>query len=173
MPNDASGVESNIAIVAAHWIRFGRALAGAISLEVDDRISAARTSDDIARDALRFRTITVLESVRALHDTGGVRLFRLLPEIPVEGPQDALSWRALIAMRNRMIHQWWTINDAIVLATVRDDFPILNRLAEDIQVLEIPRDDLAARAAVETARRSRLTSVIYQEHSAGLTRLDL
>lgn len=172
MPNDLSGIEVNIATVAAHWIRFGQALASAIALEADDRTGAADASADIVRDALRFRTTTVLESVRGLRDTGGARLFRLLHEVPVVGAQDALSWDNLISMRNRMVHRWWTIDDSIVQATVRNDFPLLNRLAESVLLIpDSHADPSSARAAA--AMPSPPASIIYLDHTAGLSRLNL
>ena len=172
MPNDLSGIEVNIATVAAHWIRFGQALAGAIALEADDRTGDADAPADIARDALRFRTTTVLESVRGLRDTGGTRLFRLLHEVPVVGAQDALSWDNLISMRNRMVHRWWTIDDSIVQATVRNDFPLLNRLAESVLLIPDPHaGPSSARAAA--AMPASPASIIYLDRTTGLSRLNL
>ena len=174
MPSDEAGAAIDIEIVAAHWTRFGQALAGAIDLEADDRTSAAHAPADVVRDALRFRAVTALESVRALHDTGGVSLFRLLHEVPVDGRQDALCWRSLIAMRNLMIHQWWTIDDSIVRATVRNDFPILHGLAASVQILPTPQDDpLSARANVEAIRGTLPASVVYLDRAIGLRRLIL
>ena len=172
MPNGASPNEINIATIAAHWIRFGQALAGAIALEADDRTGGAPARPDIVRDALRFRATTALESVRGLHDTGGTRLFRLLHEIPVAGAPDVLSWRNLIAMRNRMVHRWWTIDDSIVQATVRDEFPLLDRLAESVLIIPAPHaGPAAARAAA--AMPVSPASIIYLDHALGLRRLYL
>lgn len=172
MPNDPSGIEVNIATVAAHWIRFGQALAGAIALETGDRIGDADVPADIVRDALRFRTTTVLESVRGLRDTGGARLFRLLHEVPVVGAQDALSWDNLISMRNRMVHRWWTIDDSIVQATVRNDFPLLNRLAESVLLIpDSHADPSSARAAA--AMPQLPASIIYLDRTIGLSRINL
>ena len=174
MPSDASGIEPNLAAVAAHWERFGRAIAGTTALEAAVRLGQVRVPSDIARDALWFRTTTALETVRALQDTGGPELFRLLREIPLSGSTDTLCWGNLIAMRNLMVHQWWTIDETIVQETVRDDFPILGRLAESIRILDLPHDDdAAARAATESAPEPPLASVIYRAPSIGLTRLDL
>lgn len=174
MPNDEAGTAIDIDIVAAHWTRFGQALAGAIALEADNRTSSAHAPADVVRDALRFRTVAALESVRALRDTGGASLFRLLHEVPVDGRQDGLYWRNLVDMRNLMVHQWWTIDDSIVRATVRNDFPILLGLAVSVQILPTPQDDpLSARAAAEAALATLPASIVYLDRAIELRRLIL
>ena len=172
MPNGASPDEINIASVAAHWVRFGQALGGAIALEAEDRTGDAQAPADIVRDALRFRATTVLESVRGLHDTGGIRLFRLLHEIPVVGASDVLSWRNLIDMRNRMVHRWWAIDDSIVQATVRDDFPLLNELAESVLLAPASHADSSS-ALAAAAKPLPPASIIYLDQAIGLRRLYL
>ena len=174
MPSDAPGIEPNMATIAAHWGRFGQAVAGATALEAADRLGQVRVSADIARDALWFRTITVLETVRALQDTGGTELFRLLREIPLGGSPDTLCWGNLIAMRNLMFHQWWTIDEVIVQETIRDDFPVLSGLAASVRILATPQNDPPSARAAATAELPDLSaSIVYLDRVMGLRRLDL
>ena len=176
MPSDAPGIEPNMATIAVHWERLGPAVAGAIALEAADHSGQARIAADVERDALWFRTITVLETIRALRETGDSRLFRLFPEIPLRGPRDLLCWRNLIAMRNLMVHEWWTIDEAIVRATVRNDFPSIARLTASIHILATPQDDPgSARSAAlaEAADPQNLRDVIYQTGTGELNRLRL
>ena len=174
MPSDAPGIEPDMATIAVHWERLGPAVAGAIALEAADHSGQARIAADVERDALWFRTITVLETVRALRETGDSRLFRLFPEIPLRGPRDLLCWRNLIAMRNLMVHRWWTINETIVQETVRDDFPVLNGLAMSVRILATPQDDPpAARAAAAAELPDLPASIVYLDRDMRLRRLDL
>ncbi len=174
MPSDAPGIEPDMATIAAHWGRFGQAVAGAIALETAARLGQVRVPADIARDALWFRTLIALETVRALQDTGGPELFRLLPEIPPSGSPDTLCWSNLIAMRNLMIHQWWTIDETIVQETVRDDFPVLNGLAASVRILPAPQDATpSASDAAAATSSTRPASIVYWDRAVGLRRLDL
>lgn len=163
-----------MAAIAAHWRRFGQAVARTIASEAANRSAQAQIPADIARDALWFRTIVALESVRALHDTGGPGLFPLLPEIPFVGPRDTLCWSNLIAMRNLMIHHWWTIDEAIVQQTIREDFPVLNEIAASVEILPGSHDDpSSARAAAMAVLPQLPASIVYWERTAGLRRLNL
>lgn len=154
-----------------HWARLRQAVAGAIAAE---RGRAA--PEDIARDALYYRTFTALESVRALQATSRQGLFPLIGEIPPESQRDALSWHNLVLMRNRMVHEWWTIDETIVRATVRNDFPAIARLTASIHILATPQDDPgSARSAAlaGTADPRGLRDVIYQTRTGELSRLSL
>lgn len=163
-----------MAAIAAHWKRFGQAVAGAIAAEAADSSAQTQIPADIARDALWFRTIVALESVRALQDVGGPGLFPLLPEIPLKGRRNTLCWSNLIAMRNLMIHHWWTIDEAIVRQTVREDFPVLNALAASVDILPGSHDDpQSARAAAMDMLPSFPASIIYLDDATGLSRINL
>lgn len=163
-----------MAAIAAHWKRFGQAVASTIATEAANRSAQAQIPADIARDALWFRTIVALENVRALQDVGGPGLFPLLPEIPLKGRRKTLCWSNLIAMRNLMIHHWWTINEAIVQQTVREDFPVLHALAASVNVLLGSHDDPpSARAAAIGVLPQLPASIIYLDRTIGLSRLNL
>lgn len=157
--------------LARHWARLGRAVAGAISVERD-----LAAPQDIARDALYYRTITALESVRALQAASRQALFPLLREIPPEAERNALSWHNLILMRNRMIHEWWTIDETIVRATIQNDFPVMNRLTVSVHILALQQDNhrsARATALAEAADPQALSDVIYQTQHGRLRRLGL
>lgn len=163
-----------MAAIAAHWSRFGQAIARAIASEAADHSTQAQIPVDIARDALWFRTIAALETVRALQDASGRGLFPLLPEIPLKGPRNTLCWNNLIAMRNRMVHQWWAIDEAIVLQTVREDFPALNEITASVGILPGSHDDpSSARAAAMDVLPQPPASIIYLDRATGLRRINL
>ena len=142
-----------------------------MALERDRAVPA-----DIARDALYHRTSTALETIRALQATSRQGLFPLLREIPPQAKRDALSWHNLILMRNRMIHEWWTIDESIVRATIRDDFPVIGELTASVHILAAPQDDhgsAQAAALAEVADPQLLRDVIYQDRTGRLHRLNL
>ena len=157
--------------LARHWARLGQAVAGAITAERD-----RAAPEDIVRDALYYRTFTALESVRALQATSRQDLFPLLGEIPPESQRDALSWHNLILMRNLIVHEWWTIDETIVRATIRNDFPTIARLTASIHILATPQDDPGSARSValaEAADPQDLRDVIYQTGTGELNRLRL
>ena len=142
-----------------------------MALERDGDVPA-----DIARDALYHRTTTALETIRTLQAISRQGLFPLLREIPPQAKSDALSWHNLILMRNRMIHEWWTIDESIVRAAVRDDFPVIGELAASVHILAVPQDDpgsAQAAALAEIADPRLLRDVIYQDRTGRLHRLNL
>lgn len=174
MPSDVPGIKPDMATIATHWKRLGPAVAGAIALEAANHFGQASVAADVERDALWFRTITVLETVRALQEIGGRGMFRLFHEIPLRGPRDLLCWRNLIAMRNLMVHRWWSIDETIVQETVRDDFPVLNGLATSVHILATPQDDpSSARVAAAAELPDLPASIVYLDRVVGLRRLDL
>lgn len=163
-----------MAAIAAHWSRFGQAIARAIALEAANHSAQAQIPADIARDALWFRTIAALETIRALQDTSGHGLFPLLTEIPLKGLRDTLCWNNLIAMRNLMIHQWWAIDEAIVEQTVREDFPVLDEIAASVGILPGSYDGpSSARATAMDVLPQPAASIIYLDRATGLRRIDL
>lgn len=43
-----------------------------------------------------------------------------------------IEWRIIIAMRNRLIHAYFDVNEMVVFKTVKDDLPVLIEQLESI-----------------------------------------
>ncbi len=78
-------------------------------------VTVGRTRDEMATDPLLPLALERLIAVigeAASQVTEGTRAWLV-----------TLPWRQMIAMRNRLIHAYWTVDHGVVWDTVRDDLP--------------------------------------------------
>lgn len=60
----------------------------------------------------------------------GEAVGRLSENIKRENPE--LPWRDISDMRNKLIHEYFAVNLAVVWGTIQDDLPILKKLVNKI-----------------------------------------
>jgi uncharacterized protein with HEPN domain len=77
--------------------------------------AAGSTIDDLSND--RMRTLAITRSVEIIGEAAASvsQTYRVNhPEIP---------WKTIVAMRNRLIHPYFDVDIAVLLATVENDLP--------------------------------------------------
>lgn len=86
------------------------------SLEAIDN-GSGQTSDDLRDD--RVRALALVRCVEIVGEAGT----RVSEECPDSHPE--IPWRAVIGMRNRLVHAYFDIDFRVVCDTVQDDLPAL------------------------------------------------
>lgn len=92
---------------------------------VADRGRAAFMADEILQAALQHHLVVVGEAVS-----------RLSPELRAEHPE--IPWARIVAVRNRLVHAYFTVDLEVVWGIATDDLP---RLDEGIRALLAGRED--------------------------------
>lgn len=75
-------------------------------------IARADNDDDIVFDAIRIRLLEIGEAVKDLE-----------PEVYASEP--AIPWREIARMRDQLAHRYFDTAHTIVIATARNDIPLL------------------------------------------------
>lgn len=99
-------------------------------IEAAERIielTAGATVDDLQKDQNRREALlwsfTVLGEASSQLDE---HVKSTTPEVP---------WRAAIAMRNRIVHNYWQISTQVLLATGQDDIPSFLDAVREVAVV--------------------------------------
>ncbi|HEY0153999.1 MAG TPA: HepT-like ribonuclease domain-containing protein [Longimicrobium sp.] len=86
--------------------------------------ATGRTRDDLETD--RQLLLAIVKDVEIVGEAAS----RLSEEFRIQHPE--LPWKAIVAMRNRLIHAYFDVNRDIVWNTVTVDLPFLATVVEDI-----------------------------------------
>jgi len=78
---------------------------------------AGRSRDDLERD--RMLLFALAHAIEILGEAAN----KISPEVRAAAPQ--IPWRAIVSMRNRLIHGYFDINTTIVWKTATEEVPAL------------------------------------------------
>ncbi len=96
--------------------------------EQASRFVAGRTRDDLDTDPmLLFALVRAIEIV-------GEAASQISPSTQQESP--AVPWRAIVGMRNRIVHAYWDVDPDILWKTVTERLPALLRQLREILARE-------------------------------------
>lgn len=85
---------------------------------------------DVAKDDFLDKDRKTQDAVIRQFEIIGEAVGRLSDKIKRE--HDRLPWRRISDMRNKLIHEYFGVNMAVVWKTIEDDLPILKKLISEL-----------------------------------------
>jgi uncharacterized protein with HEPN domain len=86
-------------------------------------------TENVSFDDFRKNTMMEYSVVRCLEIIGEAAM-RLPPSIKTKYPD--VPWKDMVAMRNKVIHEYFGVDAEILWQTVKDDIPALRPLIKEI-----------------------------------------
>ncbi len=106
---------------------------------IEDAIEAIETyAKGVDRDEFldKNKNKMIKDAIIRQFEIIGEAVGRLSEEIKKEHPE--LPWKEISSMRNKLIHEYFAVDLAVIWKTIEDDLPILKQTIKSISFIQSP-----------------------------------
>lgn len=93
---------------------------------IKDTTLEAFINDDMRQDAIHMRLLVIGEAVN--------NIYQKIPALLERNPE--IPWKLIRGMRNKIAHEYFSINPTRTWNTIMEDLPVLSRALEKIRQTE-------------------------------------
>lgn len=168
MPDPSA--DPDISVLARRWAELCRWVDRARDLHRRMSTNQAAYADPDLIWSLVLYVEYAGESIKALDRASGGKLLPMLGDVPVDDPDDRLSWSAMIRMRDLLAHRPGKIDHDVVRRTVEQDFPVLAAICAQVRFHDAPlsaRDDATLRTLTDALDPPRAI-LIFRDPARGI-----